>query len=143
MALRLILLLQLAVLVWAMEAAAELALPGCASHCGNISIPYPSGTTPECYLNQDFFINCSSTHQAFPTDSDIDVLSISVSGQLRVLSYVARDCYNKSGQRVANNDPWMTLAKFPISHTRNKFMTMGCDTYAFIEGSSGQRYKIG
>ncbi|KAL6319438.1 hypothetical protein AAG906_014113 [Vitis piasezkii] len=126
MALRLILLLQLAVLVWAMEAAAELALPGCASHCGNISIPYPSGTTPECYLNQDFFINCSSTHQAFLTDSDIDVLSISVSGQLRVLS-------------VANNDPWMTLAKFPISHTRNKFMTMGCDTYAFIEGSSGQR----
>ena len=79
MALRLILLLQLAVLVWAMEAAAELALPGCASHCGNISIPYPSGTTPECYLNQDFFINCSSTHQAFLTDSDIDRCSIDFS----------------------------------------------------------------
>ena len=143
MALRFILLLQLAVLVWELEVAAELALPGCASHCSNISIPYPFGTTPECYLNQDFFINCSSTHQAFLTDSNIDVLSISVSGQLRVLSYVARDCYNKSGQRVANNDPWMTLAKFPISHTRNKFMTVGCDTYAFIKGSSGKKYKTG
>ena len=144
MALRLILLLlQLAVSLWPASAATELALPGCATHCGNMSIPYPFGTTPECYLNEEFFISCNSTGHAFLTDSRIEVLSISVSGDLRVLSWVARDCYNESGRGVGGNDPWMALAKFPISYTRNKFMTVGCDTYAFLEGSLGKRYKTG
>ncbi|KAL7263048.1 hypothetical protein ACSBR1_001259 [Camellia fascicularis] len=40
-------------------------------------------------------------------------------------------------------DYWIRLAKFPISNTRNKFIAVGCDSYAVISGSQGQKYDTG
>ncbi|XVE80801.1 hypothetical protein DITRI_Ditri15bG0009400 [Diplodiscus trichospermus] len=37
----------------------------------------------------------------------------------------------------------MRLAKFPISYTKNKFTAVGCDTYAYVEGSGGHNYSTG
>ncbi|TYG99822.1 hypothetical protein ES288_A10G226400v1 [Gossypium darwinii] len=98
------------------------AKPGCQSHCGKISIPYP-------------FAPLLTPPKAFLRVSDIEVLDISLDGSLR-FSYnylMGHDCYNSSG-RSLYTDSWFQLLKFTISHTRNKFTAIGCDTIAYIEG---------
>jgi hypothetical protein len=127
----------------------------CNTTCGNLTIPYPFGTREGCYLDPSFLITCnysSGTPKPFLRNSTIDVLDISLlDGELRVSSFVARDCYNESGLKVDDISTELTLAKFVISYTRNKFIVVGCDTYAYIEGffydmfhgSGVQKYKTG
>ena len=77
--------------------------------------------------------NCNRTHHnhpsAFLRKGNIIVTDIWLSGELRVYSDFAQDCYNSSGQSTYNNDPWIRLSKFPTSHTKNKFTAISCDTY--------------
>ncbi|CAL5386716.1 unnamed protein product [Camellia sinensis] len=101
-------------------------MTGCQDYCGNISIPYPFGTSKECYVDEHFLI----------TD-------IYLSGQLRISPAVAYDCFSEGGVSENYYDPWLRLAKFRISYTRNKFMAVGCDSYAVISGSQGQKYDTG
>jgi hypothetical protein len=120
-------------------AAAAAAQPdsSCNKTCGNLSIPYPFGTNKGCYHDSSFLITCnysSGTPTPFLRKGNIRVLNISLDGELRVLSPVARDCYNESGLRVKNRRYQFTLSKFPVSYTRNKFTAVGCDTYAIISG---------
>jgi len=122
----------------------------CNSICGNLSIPYPFGTSEDCHLDPSFLITCnnsSGTPKPFlgTNTSNVDVLNISLDGELRVSSFVAFDCYDKSGLRVNDRDSSFKLSrsKFAISYTRNKFTVVGCDTYAFIEGSGVKNYKTG
>jgi hypothetical protein len=127
----------------------------CNNTCGNVSIPYPFGTSEGCYLDPSFLITCnysSGTPKPFLRNSTIDVIDISLlEGELRVSSFVARDCYNESGLNVDDISTELTLAKFVISYTRNKFTVVGCDTYAYIKGyfddlfhgSGVTKYKTG
>ncbi|KAK9004957.1 hypothetical protein V6N11_042407 [Hibiscus sabdariffa] len=120
--------------------------PGCQTHCGNITIPYPFGTgSAECYINGSFLISCNTSFdppKAFLATTDIQVLHISVDGYLRIQYPVGYDCYNSSGSS-AYFSTGFTLEKFFISHTRNKFTAIGCDTYAYVEGFSGRTYSTG
>ncbi|XP_022765897.1 putative wall-associated receptor kinase-like 16 [Durio zibethinus] len=122
------------------------AKPDCQSNCGNINIPYPFGTgSPGCNISRSFFIRCNTTFnppKAFLTTSNIEVLNISLDGYLRIVDSIGYDCYNSSG-RSSYFDMWITLSKFPISHTRNKFTAIGCDTYAYVQGSLGHNYSTG
>ncbi|XP_039026923.1 wall-associated receptor kinase 2-like [Hibiscus syriacus] len=122
------------------------AKPGCQIHCGNITIPYPFGTgSVECYINESFFIRCNTSFhppRAFLTTTDIEVLHVSVDGYLRIRYPVGYDCYNSSGSSSYFNAGF-TLGKFYISHTRNKFTAIGCDTYAYVEGFVGRTYSTG
>ena len=54
----------------------------------------------------------------------------------------AKDCYNQSGGCTSYYEPKIHLAKLPISYTRNKFMAIGCDTYAMIQGSKKKNYAM-
>jgi len=47
-----IILLLLPTLFQLARAVAPIAKPGCQDHCGNISTPYPFGTTKDCYLDE-------------------------------------------------------------------------------------------
>ncbi|KAK8677808.1 hypothetical protein V6N13_143331 [Hibiscus sabdariffa] len=121
------------------------AKPGCHSSCGNISIPYPFGTGTDCNISSNFFILCNTTFnppKAFLTTSDIEVVHISLDGYLRINLSIGYDCYNSSG-RSLYFDMWLELAKFPISHTRNKFTAIGCDTYAYVQDKEGDTYSTG
>ncbi|WRX30649.1 Serine-threonine/tyrosine-protein kinase [Theobroma cacao] len=125
-------------------AAAEstpIAKPGCQDICGNVSIPYPFGTTEDCYFNEDFFINCTSSDppRAFLRRSNIEVKNITLEGKLPIMQFIAQDCYNKSGSPVANNDPFLSLSRFIISDTDNIFVAVGCDTEATIQGIQGEK----
>ncbi|CAK9159478.1 unnamed protein product, partial [Ilex paraguariensis] len=124
-----------------------LAKPGCPDRCGNVSIPYPFGTTKGCYLNEQFLITCNSSStppKAFLTGTTIDVTGISLQGQLQIWQFIAHDCYDQRDHvRVYNNEPWLTLAKFTISDT-NKFTAVGCDTYAIVKFYQGyENYTTG
>ena len=70
--------------------------------CGSLNISYPFGTRAGCYKNEDFLITCNRTHHnhpsAFLRKGNIIVTDIWLSGELRVYSDFAQDCYNSSGQ---------------------------------------------
>lgn len=122
----------------------SIAKDGCSDRCGNVSIPFPFGTTEGCYLNDDFRINCSQTAGGetvpFLRVSNIVVTSISVeSGQLKVMQLVASHCYSLNGTLISSNVPSITLSKFAVSSAANKFFVVGCDTTGSI---SGQRRVV-
>jgi hypothetical protein len=112
--------------------------PNCDQRCGNLSIPYPFGISEGCYLDPSFLITCDYSSRIptpFLRKGNITVLNISLDGELRVLSFVARDCYNKPGLSVNRTNSQFTLSKFTVSYTRNKFTVVGCDTYGYISGA--------
>ncbi|KAK9004958.1 hypothetical protein V6N11_042408 [Hibiscus sabdariffa] len=120
--------------------------PGCQTHCGNVTIPYPFGTgSAECYINGSFLISCNTSFdppKAFLATTDIEVLHISVDGYLRIQYPVGYDCYNSSGSSLYLKVGF-TLDKFFISHTRNSLTAIGCDTYAYVQGFVGRTYSTG
>ncbi|XP_022751321.1 wall-associated receptor kinase 2-like [Durio zibethinus] len=126
--------------------AQALAKPGCPASCGNLSIPYPFGTREDCFLNPNFHIICNdsaNSSTAFLASTDFVVTNISVEGRLQILATVARDCYKVSGDSVIPSPQIVSsfpLSIFNVSNTRNKFTAIGCDTYAFLLGSVGNKY---
>ncbi|XP_059659784.1 wall-associated receptor kinase 2-like [Cornus florida] len=127
--------------------AAAIAKPGCADRCGNISIPYPFGMTPDCYLDHHFLITCDNSFnppKAFLENSSIkiNVTNISLQGQLHILKIRLDDCYDQRGKWVSNSTVTntFTLSKFFISNTQNKFTAVGCDTYAIVNAYRGDEW---
>ncbi|XP_039062588.1 putative wall-associated receptor kinase-like 16 [Hibiscus syriacus] len=122
-----------------------MAKPGCQSSCGDVIIPFPFGSGGECNITEEFFITCDTNfvpNKPFLTNSNIEVLNISLDGQLRILSNSSYDCYNTSGDREWFYQ-WLQLSEFSINSNKNKFTAIGCDTYARVEGFLGQRYATG
>ncbi|PIN03482.1 Serine/threonine protein kinase [Handroanthus impetiginosus] len=115
--------------------------PNCTDQCGNISIPYPFGTTEECYQSPDFLVTCN---QAFNPpkvslrNSNIEITEIKLDGQLRVLKLIAYHCYNQDGTSASDyKKTRIQLARsrsITVSNTANKFTVIGCDTYGYIFG---------
>ncbi|POO01971.1 Wall-associated receptor kinase [Trema orientale] len=132
----------------------------CLHRCGSVNIPYPFGTGPGCYYDKSFLVTCNDTSSSsssvsgstnspklfFPR-SKVSILSISLDGELRVEGPVGRNCYNRLGNRTSSpseiTPTMITRSKFPISGTRNKFVTVGCDTFGVIVGDRGQNYSAG
>ena len=117
-----------------------LALPNCSDSCGDVKIPYPFGTTEGCYRDEesrDFFINCSNSYgQPQPMTGNLTVTSISIEGEMDIMMYNSINCYNQSGTPLLNNtEPGLQVPDFTISVTKNKFVAVGCDTYAFLDGT--------
>ncbi|KAG6675854.1 hypothetical protein I3842_15G125800 [Carya illinoinensis] len=115
----------------------------CNRACGSLDIPYPFGTSEGCYLDSSFLITCdsSSFETSTPTPflgiGNIKVLNISLDGELRVSSPIARYCpyYRLDG---------LFLNTFPISYTKNVLTTVGCETLGFIKNLvSDKNYTTG
>ena len=129
-----------------------IARPNCSDRCGNVEIPYPYGTTEGCYLNDAaifgyYFISCTTNAygQPQPMIGDFNVSSISIEeGEIEVQMDNSLDCYDKSGAPLGNNSPSLTLPSFTVSATKNKFVAVGCDTYAYLNGDlNGQYFSMG
>ncbi|KAG2708903.1 hypothetical protein I3760_05G214400 [Carya illinoinensis] len=126
-----------------MAAAASLAKPSCQHRCGDVEIPYPFGTTENCYLNHNYFINCSNSKPLF---GNLIVNNIdSIQCELEVLMFIAHQCYqNSSGVPRLENSPSLRVKHFTISNTKNKFVAIGCDTYAFLNAfQNNEPFSIG
>ncbi|XP_065623371.1 wall-associated receptor kinase 2-like [Quercus suber] len=115
-----------------------LALPNCSDSCGGVKIPYPFGTTEGCYRKEsrDFFIDCSNSYgQPQPMTGNLNVTNISIEGEMDILMYNAIDCYNQLGTPLEiNTKPRLKVPSFTVSITKNKFVAVGCDTYAYLNG---------
>ncbi|KAG6675851.1 hypothetical protein I3842_15G125600 [Carya illinoinensis] len=121
----------------------------CNKRCGSLEIPYPFGTSEDCNLDSSFLITCksssnstTSTPMPYLRVSNIEVLNISLDGELRVLAPVARDCPQELDYNSSDNNTYLTLREFPISYTKNMFTAVGCDTLALI-ASSDKNYTTG
>ncbi|KAG5250808.1 wall-associated receptor kinase [Salix suchowensis] len=128
-----------------------IARAGCQDRCGNVSIPFPFGLTDDCYYDAGFLITCNHTFsppKAYVTASTINVTEITLAGKLHIEQYIAKDCYNASGQTY-NNIPSLTLPDFIISDADNMFVSIGCDTVASLRGnlkeagSNENEYEVG
>uniref|UniRef100_A0A7N2LKG8 Protein kinase domain-containing protein n=1 Tax=Quercus lobata TaxID=97700 RepID=A0A7N2LKG8_QUELO len=108
-----------------------------------MKIPYPFGLREGCYLDHNFFVNCTNSSEPFIPE-DIIVKNISLHGQIDTLMYIAHDCYKK-GAMVASNNPWLNSPlNFTVSSTQNKFVVVGCDTHAYLLGyQQNERYATG
>ncbi|KAK3436911.1 hypothetical protein EUGRSUZ_E03509 [Eucalyptus grandis] len=99
----------------------------------------------DCYFKEEsesFIMFCNDstdppTPHMYSKDSYFRVLDISMeSHEISVTMFVAKDCYDSSGTSLNNNDPYFSLPIFPISSAKNKFIAVGCDTYATFSGST-------
>ncbi|XP_042961565.1 wall-associated receptor kinase 2-like isoform X2 [Carya illinoinensis] len=125
--------------------------PSCNRTCGNVSIPYPFGTSKGCYLDPSFLIICNYSFQPpkpfLGVDHNIDVLNISPDdGELRVSNLVFRRCKlwlefdnQPSLRRIST---LLNLSKFRISIEKNSIFSVGCNFFAYISGSHEQDYKL-
>ncbi|KAL3737270.1 hypothetical protein ACJRO7_026095 [Eucalyptus globulus] len=124
--------------------------PNCQETCGDVAVPYPFGIGDGCYLNEYFSIHCNATAASTPkpylwnSTANIEVLDISLDGELRIYTYIGTDCYNVAGVRQQpRTKAYAILPAFAFSNTKNKFTAIGCDTVAVIAGSNGQEFSSG
>ncbi|KAM1235081.1 hypothetical protein ACFX2J_004591 [Malus domestica] len=125
------------------------ARPDCPDRCGNLTVPYPFGIGDGCYLDDRFNITCNISTQpptAFMMTGNLEITNISLyDGELQILQYVASDCYDAQGNTIEWYSPWFTVPPpYTISHTKNTFVALGCDTYSFFIGYRGEeKYTTG
>ncbi|KAK7275529.1 hypothetical protein RIF29_16648 [Crotalaria pallida] len=121
-------------------------LPGCTNTCGNINIPYPFGTgissSPQknCSLSHRYNLNCTESKLYY--GKNIRVLNISLEGhQMDVSHYVSKFC---DGDSKANDPSLWINPSFSISSNENKFITVGCDHYGYLNNYyDGYTYSTG
>ncbi|XP_028794430.1 wall-associated receptor kinase 2 [Neltuma alba] len=138
-------LILLLVAIAATAGEAQLSLhPGCPHKCGSVDIPYPFGVGRHCSLNAFFNLACNGTTLHYP-GSNIQILNISIDGQMDISMYVSRICYNKSGAVDLDlSFSSLKIPAFPVSSSANKFVSVGCDTYGYLNSfQDGQNYSTG
>ncbi|KAK9063848.1 hypothetical protein SSX86_017720 [Deinandra increscens subsp. villosa] len=114
----------------------------CESSCGNLNITYPFGSGEGCYYSPYFLVTCDRSSGGEPVlffgenTTNIVISNMSTSkSEVEIMMFVGRDCYDSSGS-VGLDEPTLTLTDFRIS-AKNKFVAIGCDTYAYFEGRRG------
>ncbi|KAL5576220.1 hypothetical protein UlMin_017919 [Ulmus minor] len=126
--------------------------PGCPESCGSVNIPYPFGMSPGCYYDHLFRITCNQTFNPpkpfFPGTTNNTILNISLEdGELRIETFISRECYNKLGDVITNDSFARSYtiinSKFPVSYTRNKFTAVGCSTQGLIATNFPWAYAAG
>ena len=135
-----VLIVTLVLLVGA--AADDQTLDGCQRSCGGVPIPYPFGvgtsskTGENCFLEESFELTSDDYTLYW---GNITVIAINIiQGQADMMAFVSQVCYDSSYGNVQTfgNDPWLTnTPAFTISSNDNKFISVGCDTYGYLNSS--------
>ncbi|GAU21234.1 hypothetical protein TSUD_11520 [Trifolium subterraneum] len=132
-------------IVFASDESFSTSLPGCKNTCGNVTIPYPFGISTSsipnhgnCFLEEKFNLTCEDDTKL--KWGDVQVYNISIlEGQIEVSFYISRYCDNGT-----SNQPTLDTASFRISSKENKFVTVGCDSYGYLNSIfSGKTYSTG
>ncbi|KAL4032590.1 hypothetical protein IC575_005670 [Cucumis melo] len=130
---------------------ASQALPGCDEWCGDVRIPYPFGMREGCYLNNEtFLLQClspaGSPNSLMPVLGPNIITNISIiTGEIKLLNRVAQACHPPDTATDVFPDMVVGIPNYTISHTKNKFVVIGCDTFAIVSGNvvDGQSFQSG
>ena len=130
----------LLLLTYGLAEAAPISQPGCKTGCRNVSIPYPFGIGPGCYMDDWFQIVCNETG-AFLKKINMEVLEINISdtsywanNKVRVKSSIISSdpsCPSKSSGGGVN----IKGSPFVFSYEMNTFISVGCNNLATIVGA--------
>nr|VDD43149.1 unnamed protein product [Brassica oleracea] len=118
-------------------------LRSCQTRCGNVSIEYPFGISTGCYyaVHASFNLTCNETTKEL-FSGKLQVINISHSGELRILKSRSYTCYN-STDLTEGTFYTTTLRNFTLSN-KNRFTAVGCNTYAVMTTTIGDRsYSTG
>ncbi|KAK9054944.1 hypothetical protein SSX86_026023 [Deinandra increscens subsp. villosa] len=125
--------------------AANVTKPGCQTECGNVTIPYPFGIGPGCFLSQWFEITCNASfNPPRPQIGHLQVLEFT-DYTFRVRNKVASQCYDPLGNIIEDN-PVSTSVGWtsPFSFSqKNQFTLIGCDDFALFLGPSQVNFTSG
>ncbi|KAI3840371.1 hypothetical protein MKX03_005867 [Papaver bracteatum] len=105
---------------------------GCQDKCGNVSIPYPFGIGNGCFMPK-FEIKCNdSTRAVYGSNFNVSNISI-LDGEMTTTLGIVAICSDKS---IQTKTDWIgaRFSKFTLSNTKNKFIAIGCNIQAYIEG---------
>lgn len=128
-------------------------LPGCNYTCGDLTIPYPFGIgnstaqhhTP-CYMDSKFELTCVNNSKLI-RPRGIEVLDINPQGQVEMKFSVSHLCSNgssSSNNTEEANRAYLIVSPHTISSTENKFITVGCDSYGYLNSNfTGGTYSTG
>ncbi|XP_050262186.1 wall-associated receptor kinase-like 1 isoform X2 [Quercus robur] len=115
---------------------------GAAAVCGKVTIPYPFGIEPGCFIDDSFAIDCNNTlgsPKPFLRRLDLEVLDISLEGTLRVNYPMSWWCPKSGTKNATKSAANVNLASSPFffSKSRNIFIAMGCGNMALFKSSDG------
>ncbi|CAN8304556.1 unnamed protein product [Cochlearia groenlandica] len=108
-------------------------LPGCEEKCGDVTIEYPFGISQGCYYPGDnsFRLACNERDKLIFGANEVINVSLD-GGELRVLSNISYVCYDRQGIETGSEKWWHTLGNLTLSK-KNRFIAVGCDTYAYLD----------
>ncbi|XP_050261097.1 wall-associated receptor kinase-like 3 isoform X1 [Quercus robur] len=140
--------LRMAFLLWSMNVFTKAvglgnsSCSGAAAVCGNVTIPYPFGIEPGCYIDDWFAIGCNKTlgsPKPFLRRLDLEVLDISLKGTLRVNYPMTSWCPKNGTKNATWSEANVSLASSPFffSKSRNIFIGMGCGNWAWLRSRVG------
>ena len=118
-------------------AADDLALDGCQRDCGGVLFRYPFGvgnsstTGKNCFLGKRFNVTCRNSTLY---RGNIPVIAINIpQGQVDMMIIVSKICRNSSyGTSTRCTLHTLKIPSYTISSKHNKFITVGCDTYGYL-----------
>ncbi|CAM0942687.1 unnamed protein product [Alopecurus aequalis] len=134
----------LPVLVVLADSLAMQPAPGCQTRCGNVSIPFPFGIGPGCFL-EGFEIDCKDNTPVLSSSSDnLQVLNLTVMPrpEARVMLPVAYQCYNITDGNPGDGSYGSVgiSSAFRISNTMNELVVLGCNTFAYTNSGPWGRH---
>ncbi|TVU05280.1 hypothetical protein EJB05_48438, partial [Eragrostis curvula] len=130
-------------------AAADAPSGGCTRICGNISIPFPFGVEPGCYIEAGFNLTCDRSPQPpklFLGDGTVQVLGIDLSnGTVRINGSVAYFPGGRGNGTLpgAKAGTWWGGAiredgPYSLARGRNKLLAVGCNVQVVLSGDSDE-----
>jgi hypothetical protein len=117
-------------------ASASMALKGCRDKCGNLTVPYPFGTTRGCSKDEGFLLTCNSSFNPprlflETPNSSSQVLQVTLDTLTISYTQITRHCFPLLPGQKLWSETNFTLGDLPytLSSDLNRITVIGCDTF--------------